>query len=103
MPIERSFNTKTEEVISTFDFTRVEQVMDYLNWTWAGFNGTPDKEALIRKATQLLEEVRTKPGKVCGSGGFRASHKENGILSLKFILTESWSDPPDESDIQTTT
>ena len=98
MSTERSFNTKIEEVISTFDFMRVKQVMDYLNWTWTGFNGTPDKEALIRKATQLLEEVRNKPGEVCGSGGFRASNRKNGILSLKFVLTESWSDPPDEPE-----
>lgn len=97
MRSEKSFNKKVAEVISTFDFIRVKQVMEYLNWNWAGFDGTPGEEALIQKATDLLEEVRNKPGEVCGSGGFRASCKENGTLSLKFVLTESWSDPPDES------
>ncbi|MBF9016688.1 MULTISPECIES: hypothetical protein [unclassified Oceanispirochaeta] len=99
MAEEKSFNKKVAEVISTFDFMRVKQVMDYLNWNWAGFDGTPDEEALIKKATDLLEQVGNNPGEVCGSGGFRASCKQNGTLSLKFILTESWSDPPDETII----
>jgi hypothetical protein len=95
---EKSFNLKVNEVISTFDFARVIKVMDHLNWTWAGYRGTPELEALVHKATELLEEVRNKPGQVCGSGGFRASYKDSGILSLKFVLTESWSDPPDEPE-----
>ncbi len=98
MSEEKSFNSKINDVISTFDFARVKKVMDHLSWTWAGYRGTPEPEALVQKATELLREVRNKPGQVCGSGGFRASHKKNGILSLKFVLTESWSDPPDESE-----
>lgn len=93
---DRSFNRKIAEVISTFDFQRVKHVMEYLNWKWAGTDSTPSEKELIDKAASLLEEIRDKPGEVCGSGGLRASHKTNGILSLKFVLTESWSDSPDD-------
>jgi len=33
---------------------------------------------------------------VLGSGGLRASYKDDGTLSLKFILCESWSDLSEE-------
>lgn len=92
---EKTYNQKIAEVISTFDFLRVKHVMEFLNWSWAEYSGIPAERALIEKATELLNEVKNKPGSVCGSGGLRASHKENGILSLKFVLTESWSDSPD--------
>lgn len=96
---EKTYNQKIAEVISTFDFLRVKHVMEYLNWNWAEYSGIPGERELIEKATALLNEIRDKPGGVCGSGGFRASYRENGILSLKFILTESWSDSPDDDDI----
>ena len=94
-----TYNQKIAEVISTFDFLRVKHVMEFLNWNWAEYPGIPSESALIEKATALLNEVRDKPGGVCGSGGFRVSYRENGILSLKFILTESWSDSPDDVEI----
>lgn len=95
-PDEKPFNQKIAEVISTFDFQRVKHVMEYLNWRWAGADAAPTERDLINKAKSLLEELRDRPGEVCGSGGLRASHKTNGILSLKFVLTESWSDSPDD-------
>ena len=50
--------------------------------------GTPRE--LTVEAGRLLRELDGKPG-VLGSGGLRASYKEDGTLSLKFILCESWS------------
>ena len=96
MSVGKSIDSKVAEVISTFDFMRVKQVMEYLHWTWAGAAESPSEEELVQKATKLLKEVSSKPGEVCGSGGLRASHRKNGLLSLKFVLTESWSAPPDE-------
>ncbi len=84
-----------EEVLAGFDFDRVHQVMESLAWTWANLDRVPTKAELMTEGRRLLSELDGKPG-VLGSGGLRASYKEDGTLSLKFILCESWSDLGEE-------
>ncbi len=84
-----------EEVLDGFDFDRVHQVMESLAWTWANLDRVPTKAELMTEGRRLLSELDGKPG-VLGSGGLRASYKEDGTLSLKFILCESWSDLGEE-------
>ncbi len=85
------FGEQVEEVLASFDFDRVFRVMDWLGWTWANLGRTPTRTDLVQEARRLLGELDGVPG-VLGSGGLRASYKEDGTLSLKFILCESWSD-----------
>jgi hypothetical protein len=85
------FPQQVEEVLAGFDFDRVHQVMESLAWTWANLDRVPTKAELMTEGRRLLSELDGKPG-VLGSGGLRASYKEDGTLSLKFILCESWSD-----------
>jgi hypothetical protein len=85
------FDAQVEEVLASFDFDRVFRVMDWLGWTWANLGRTPTRADLALEARRLLGELAGAPG-VLGSGGLRASYKEDGTLSLKFILCESWSD-----------
>ncbi len=85
------FDRQVDEVLETFDFDRVHQVMTSLGWTWANLDRVPTRAELVAEARRLLGELDGKPG-VHGSGGLRASLKEDGTLSLKFILCESWSD-----------
>ena len=89
------FQEQVEEVLSAFDFDRVHQVMESLAWTWANLDRVPTKAELMTEARRLLAELDGKAG-VLGSGGLRASYKEDGTLSLKFILCESWSDLEEE-------
>lgn len=91
------FQEQVEEVLSTFDFDRVHQVMESLAWTWANLDRVPTKAELTTEARRLLSELDGKAG-VLGSGGLRASYKEDGTLSLKFILCESWSDLEKEQE-----
>ena len=90
------FERQVEEVLETFDFERVHRVMESLAWTWANLDRVPSREELTAEARRLLEELDGKAG-VHGSGGLRASYKEDGTLSLKFILCESWSDLSEDS------
>ncbi len=85
------FPQQVEEVLESFDFDRVHHVMETLSWTWANLGRVPTREELGTEARRLLSELDGRPG-VHGSGGLRASYKEDGTLSLKFILCESWSD-----------
>jgi len=90
------FERQVEEVLESFDFDRVHQVMESLSWTWANLDRVPTRAELVSEARRLLAELGGRPG-VHGSGGLRASYKEDGTLSLKFILCESWSDLDEDS------
>lgn len=86
------------DVINNFDFEKVQDVMQYLNWTWADTeNGVPELYELKEKATDLLIDsyenlIKNKEEEFfVGSGGFEASvWKDNDeyFFNLKFILTE---------------
>ena len=90
------FERQVEEVLETFDFERVHRVMESLEWSWANLDRVPTKAELAAEARRLLNELDGRPG-VLGSGGLRASYKDDGTLSLKFILCESWSDLSEDS------
>jgi hypothetical protein len=85
------FQEQVEEVLLNFDFDRVHRVMESLSWAWANLDRVPTRAELSTEGRRLLAELGGRPG-VLGSGGLRASYKEDGTLSLKFILCESWSD-----------
>jgi len=88
---KKRFGQQVDEVLESFDFDRVHHVMETLSWTWANLGRVPTRAELVTEALRLLSELDGRPG-VHGSGGLRASYKEDGTLSLKFILCESWSD-----------
>ena len=90
------FERQVEEVLATFDFERVHHVMESLSWTWANLDRVPTRAELLAEARRLLAELDGSPG-VHGCGGLRASYKDDGTLSLKFILCESWSDLSEET------
>jgi hypothetical protein len=91
----KKFEEQVLEVLESFDFDRAHRTMEYLDWTWASLGRIPTKREITAEAGRLLRELAGKPG-VLGSGGLRASLKEDGTLSLKFVVCESWSDPADD-------
>jgi hypothetical protein len=91
---ERSMEARVEEALASFDFDLVSRVMEWLGWTWANLGRVPTRGELAVEARRLFKDLGEAPG-VLGSGGLRASIKEDGVLSLKFILCESWSDQGD--------
>jgi len=93
---DQRFGAQVEEVLASFDFEQVFLVMDWLGWSWANLGRTPTRTELVAEARRLLQELGDSPG-VLGSGGLRASYKDDGTLSLKFILCESWADLSEDS------
>jgi len=93
---QNRFEAQVGEVLASFDFNLVHRVMEFLDWTWANLDRIPTRNELEAEAGRLLRELEGSPG-VLGSGGLRASLKEDGTLSLKFIVSESWSDLVEDS------
>ena len=97
------------ETLSSFDFEKVEKVMEFLGWTWVSADGqVPDKYLIQDEAFRLLSDCyhkywddtdrRDSPYYIC-TGGLEASYdyfydgdiddKNKDCFNLKFILTES--------------
>jgi len=100
-------NKMIDEIMDEFDFNRIEAVMEFLDWKWAGDNGLErvtvnmlKKEArrLLRGAADArlgaYKNTHWEQGIIHGCGGFQAmafcdedKTKITG-LDLKFILEE---------------
>lgn len=65
-------NNQLEEIMDSFDFDKVHEIMSALKWNWATTEkgGIPDKYELRRKARQLMKQAINGEGS--GTGGFRA-------------------------------
>ena len=51
------YRTKLQELLNSFDFEKVNIIMDALDWTWAGVCGTPGKEDMIPVIKQLYKDI----------------------------------------------
>lgn len=92
---KKEYDTMVREILDDFDFEKVHSVMNFLNWKWVNLGHVPTVADLQAEASRLLVSLKGEPG-IKGTGGLRASFKQDGTLSLKCILTESWSDPNSE-------
>lgn len=99
-------------VIDSFDFVRVEEVMEFLNWHWCSINGrTPSADDIKENAIRLLMDAYDKfwtnvdnNGKSeayqISSGGLEATYDhyfdddmddgEREHFHLKFVVTEAY-------------
>ena len=100
-------NKMIDDIMDEFDFNRVETVMEFLDWKWAGDNGLEyvTVDMLKKTAKRLLRDAAEsrlgrfknehwEQGIICGTGGFQAmafcdedKTKITG-LDLKFVLEE---------------
>lgn len=93
-----------KQIIKNFNFERVRDAMEHLNWTWAGsktFSKVPSIKELKKNAKYCLKQAykghqkRNIPEKVCsatGTGGFLAHYLEDdgeGYFELIFYL-DTW-------------
>lgn len=90
-----------DDVMDTFDFKRVHDVMKLLNWKWVSAEsglGVPSEYELRKKARMLMERSANERSGI-GTGGFYAEYKE-GIeddktwlsMNLSFRLCQSLND-----------
>ena len=88
-----------DEIVECFDWERVQDTMQKLDWTWASSEGeTPSIGKLISTASRLLRDAydgaeKEQETHLSGTGGFEAvCHVDKGgmyRLVLRFVLA-SW-------------
>ena len=93
-----------DDIIENFKFDKVQSVMEFLDWQWAG-EGVPTIESLKETAKRLLrgaaearlgdyKDTHWEQGIIYGTGGFQAMawcNKDKtkiDALDLKFILAD---------------
>ena len=98
MSKEEIIEAMITQVMEDFDFEKVHNVMNLLDWRWSNSDGGSDVPSfykIIKTAEKLLRGVAKYYGDeefhCFSTGGFMAS-LDNGILALQFILTEITSD-----------
>lgn len=80
-----------DEIMDTFDFRRVAEVMEYFEWEWCHADGryeVPTESEIRASARRLLQEVSRNPPANVTTGGFTARSYEDGNLTLEFTLAE---------------
>ena len=94
-----------ENALRNFDFLKVKNVMNYLNWTWVDNSRVPSIVEMVEKCTELYQTLlreRSNGYKVfsIGTGGFIVSYRK-GVLDIDFVLENShwekeWKDGNNE-------
>jgi len=95
--------SKIEDIMRNFDFEKVHDVMQYLDWHWVKV-GVPTVEDIKAEAKRLLVDACYEKTTVA-CGGFRATYEatpgsEEGdeFIQLEFILTDAEGFDEDEAE-----
>ena len=84
-----------DSIMDNFDFKKVHEVMEFLNWKWAKIDGDgiPTVDDLRDEAARLLWDLVNSNNEVIATGGFYVqkdfSDYDDPWISLKFVL-EDW-------------
>ena len=85
-------------ILGEFDFVKVSNVMDCLNWKWAGSKNPPTLYEMVEFCSDLFERclkdyLSNEDTKYVSTecGGFEVTIRKN-FVGLKFVVT-SWEEP----------
>lgn len=84
------YRQKLQELIDEFEFWKVENIMEVLEWTWAGIVGYPRKDDMIKVVKSLYDSIENRVLReeycFCATGGFKLTFipEEDNELSLVF-------------------
>ena len=94
-----------DEILDQFDFEKVKEVMDALDWKWGmGKWGTgtealvPDIPELRKQSREMLWDLVHSKNRMIKTGGLVVEKHDDGTLELRFEVTawNTWdSFPPD--------
>ena len=85
---------KIKSIMASFDFDKVHDIMNYLDWKWAMTKyGVPTVEELKNEAHRILVDACYEKTNI-STGGFRAVYESTGpadddpYVGLEFIVEE---------------
>lgn len=99
-----TLNTHIENILGSFDFEKVREVMTVIGWGWGSPDGnidTPTIEEMKACVADLMTEVYGHNGSTYSTGGFAVSYTEYSLLgeeekqdafNVSFVLSNSRSD-----------
>lgn len=93
---KKFYRQKLQELIDEFEFWKVENIMEVLEWKWAGVVGYPKKDDMIKVVKDLYNSIENRVLEeeycFCAMGGFKLTFnpEEENELSLVFeAVTDS--------------
>ncbi len=91
-------NNQVDEIMDSFDFRKVADVMQHLNWTWHD-SKTPPDECEIRKNAREIMKMAIKTGEEISTGGWKVrimSGEDHGgkwaKIDLAFAVEDSFNE-----------
>jgi len=87
---KKFYRQKLQELIDEFEFWKVENVMEVLEWTWVDIGGYPKKDDMIKLVKSLYDSIENRVLKgeycFCATGGFKLTFNpdEDNELNLVF-------------------
>jgi hypothetical protein len=82
------------EALERFDFSKVYNVMKYLDWTWCGEKTPPyliQMIATVKELFRIAMEDFNGSERWVSTGGFTVNISEKGRVTIQFIVEESYS------------
>jgi hypothetical protein len=85
-----------EKALNDFNFVKVHDVMNYLDWTWGGNEHNPSQKQMIVAVEELFEHAIERSSQEFThvyhySGGFRVTIYNNGKVNIQFVVEETES------------
>lgn len=80
-----------EDILDEFDFTKVQKVMEFLDWTWFDSDGVPTLGQLRKRSRYLMKCCIGHDKFTTATGGFHVRKETyDGIpyYQLQFVVTE---------------
>lgn len=69
-----AINEQIDEIMDTFDFDKVREVMEMLEWKWHTSDDVPDEYMIRKSARKMMRNlIDYTDGGTNSSGGFRAT------------------------------
>jgi RNA polymerase-interacting CarD/CdnL/TRCF family regulator len=92
---------QVDEIMDSFDFSKVASVMKHLNWTWHNRETPPDEYEIRKNARELMKQsIKTDQG--MSTGGWEitlVSGEEDGKkwarIDLAFAIEQTFNDGVD--------
>lgn len=91
-------NNQVDEIMDSFDFRKVESVMQHLNWTWHDSKTPPDEYEIRKNARELMKQsIKTGEGICTGGWQIKINSGEDcgqkwARIDLAFSIEETFHD-----------